>query len=171
LNTVRTSSCGRLFDAVAAVIGLRREVTFEGQAAIELEAIAEAGIESRYEFVLAGEELDFRPAVAEIAASDEAREVIAARFHNTVAAGIVATVRMIAGETGLRRVCLSGGTFQNVLLVGRVTRELRRAGMEVFLQEKVPCNDGGIALGQAAIAAAQLHVPGPRGQGPGIGYS
>ncbi len=150
LNTVQTSSCGRLFDAVAAIIGLRHEVNFEGQAAIELEAIADPSVDTRYEFCLAGEELDFRPAIQSIAASSEPRPVIAARFHNTVADAIVHTCRHI----GLPRVCLSGGTFQNIKLLSRIVPALRRAGFTVYLHEKVPPNDGGIALGQAAIAAA-----------------
>ncbi len=152
LNTVQTSSCGRLFDAVAALTGLRHEVNFEGQAAIELEAIADRTVEGRYEFCLTDTELDFCPAIAEIAGSREALPVISARFHNTVAEAIVQTCRRI----GLPRVCLSGGTFQNTLLLGRTAPALRRAGFEVFLHEKVPPNDGGIALGQAAIAARSL---------------
>ncbi len=150
LNTVQTSSCGRLFDAVAALIGLRHEVNFEGQAAIELEAIADPSVDTRYEFLLTGEELDFRPAIESISRSQEPRPVIAARFHNTVADAIVHTCRQI----GMPRVCLSGGTFQNIKLLSRTVPALRRAGFEVYLHEKVPPNDGGIALGQAAIAAA-----------------
>ncbi len=156
LNTVQTSSCGRLFDAVAALIGLRLEVNFEGQAAIELEAIADPAVEAGYDFALTGDELDFRPAVESIAASREPRSVIAARFHNTVAAAIVETVRQMGRETALHRVCLSGGTFQNMKLLARTVPSLRSAGFEVYLHEKVPPNDGGIALGQAAIAACSL---------------
>jgi hydrogenase maturation protein HypF len=153
-NTVQTSSCGRLFDAVAALIGLRTEVNFEGQAAIELEAIAAPAIDTRYDFSLDGEDLDFRPAIAEIVASREPVSVVAARFHNTVVEAIVATCRQIGRETGLSRVCLSGGVFQNWRLLARTVPALRRAGFAVYLHEKVPPNDGGIALGQAAIAAA-----------------
>ena len=156
LNTVQTSSCGRLFDAVAALIGLRLEVNFEGQAAIELEAIADLAVEARYDFALTGDELDFRPAIESIAASHEPRPTIAARFHNTVAAAIVETVRQIGRESGLQRVCLSGGTFQNMKLLAGTVPALRSAGFEVYLHEKVPPNDGGIALGQAAIAACSI---------------
>jgi hydrogenase maturation protein HypF len=149
-NTVQTSSCGRLFDAVAAIIGLRNQVTFEGQAAIELEAIADFSVTGRYEFTLDGEDLDFRPAIAAIAASRESKGAIAARFHNTVAEAIVHTCRTI----GLDRVCLSGGTFQNMKLLQRVVPALRAAGFTVYLHERVPPNDGGIALGQAAVAVS-----------------
>ncbi len=154
-NTVPTSSCGRLFDAVASIIGLRHEVNFEGQAAIELEAIAEDGESGRYPFET-GEEVDFRPALERIAceaAAGISRSVIAARFHNTVAAAIIETCRRIGGG---KRVCLSGGTFQNMRLLKSAVEGLRGAGFEVFLHARVPPNDGGIALGQAAIAACLL---------------
>jgi hydrogenase maturation protein HypF len=158
VNTVPTSSCGRLFDAVASLIGLRHEVNFEGQAAIELEAIAEEGVTGRYAFET-GAEVDFRPAIDAIVretASAAGPAVIAAKFHNTVAAAIVDTCGLISRETGLKRVCLSGGTFQNMKLLARSVAGLRCLGLEVFLQSRVPPNDGGIALGQAAVAARLL---------------
>jgi hydrogenase maturation protein HypF len=158
LNTVPTSSCGRLFDAVAALIGLRREVTFEGQAAIELEMIAQSGEDGRYDFAVEGDgpwQIDFRPLVAEILRDPAAAPVKAAKFHNTLAEATVEVCLRIARETGLRRVCLSGGTFQNMRLLGSTAAALRRSGLEVYLHARVPPNDGGIALGQAAIAAAE----------------
>jgi hydrogenase maturation protein HypF len=81
---------------------------------------------------------------------------VSARFHNTLVEAIAETCRRIRGETGLDRVCLSGGTFQNMRLLSTVTPALRTAGFEVVLHAKVPPNDGGIALGQAAIAAELL---------------
>ncbi len=155
INTVPTSSCGRLFDAVASMIGLRHEVNFEGQAAIELEAIAKESETAEYPFET-GEELDFRPMIERIAqetASGTPRARIAARFHNTVAAAIIETCRRIGNP---RRVCLSGGTFQNMRLLRATITGLRSAGFDVFLHSKVPPNDGGIALGQVAVAVAQL---------------
>ena len=160
VRIVPTSSCGRLFDAVASIIGLRHEVNFEGQAAIELEAIAEDGCEERYPFDIGGSgpwEIDIRPAIMRVArevASGAARERLAAMFHNTMAAATVEVCRRIGAESKLRRVCLSGGTFQNVRLLGTTVAGLRAGGFEVFLHAQVPPNDGGIALGQAAIAAA-----------------
>ena len=159
VNTVPTSSCGRLFDAVASIIGLRQQVTFEGQAAIELETIAGDPGLAAYPFELTEArtwEIDFRPAIERIVASEEPQSAISARFHNTVAEAIAETCRRVARETGLRRVCLSGGTFQNVRLLTRTLALLRAAGFEVFLHAEVPPNDGGIALGQAAIAAARM---------------
>jgi hydrogenase maturation protein HypF len=159
VNTVPTSSCGRLFDAVAATIGLRTAVNFEAQAAIELEMIAEDGNSARYPFEIETGplwQLDFRPMMERIAreaADGTPRPAISARFHNTLAEAIVETCRRIRGETRLARVCLSGGTFQNMRLLGLTVAGLRGAGFEVFLHAKVPPNDGGIALGQAAIAA------------------
>jgi len=165
VNTVATSSCGRLFDAVAAIAGLRTEVTFEGQAAIELEAIVDPAEQGLYGFeVTTGDvrQLDLRPAIAEMVR--DLREgigppVIAARFHNTLAHAIAAVCLHLREETGLTRVCLSGGTFQNFTLLERTLPLLRAAGLETFLHRLVPPNDGGIALGQAAIAAARLTTP------------
>ena len=158
VNTVPTSSCGRLFDAVASLIDLRHEVNFEGQAAIELEMIAD-GNPDCYPYGIDGDgpwQVDFRPAIAGIArevAAGESRSAMAAKFHNTLAHATVEVCRRIGQETGLRRICLSGGTFQNVRLLAGTVAGLRACGYEVFLHAQVPPNDGGIALGQAAIAA------------------
>jgi len=160
VNTAPTSSCGRLFDAVASIIGLRQEVNFEGQAAIELEMAAEDGYEERYPYGIDGDgpwEVDFRPAIECIVRDVRAnvpRGRMAAKFHNAVADGMVEVCRRMAAESKLRRVCLSGGTFQNVRLLATTAAGLRASGLEVFLHGLAPPNDGGIALGQAAIAAA-----------------
>ena len=162
VSTVPTSSCGRLFDAVAALVGLRQVVTFEGQAAIELEMSAQDGVAERYPFEMEGDgpwQLDFRPMMERIVRDTEGGVplgVVAAMFHNTLAQAIVETCRRIRGETGLDHVCLSGGTFQNMRLLSTVAPALRAAGFQVFLHAAVPPNDGGIALGQAAIAAELL---------------
>ena len=155
-NTVMTSSCGRLFDAVAALIGLRYEVNFEGQAAIELEAIVDPSCEERYQFDIGGEELDFRAMMERIVKERAAPSLVAARFHNTLAAAIHEMCLRMRRESGIGRVCLSGGTFQNMRLLGLVARALRASGFELFLHRKVPPNDGGIALGQAVIAAQRM---------------
>jgi hydrogenase maturation protein HypF len=161
VNSVPTSSCGRLFDAVASIAGVRQEVNYEGQAAIELEAIA-AEEDAAYPFELDGDgpwTLDFRPAIRRIAreaAAGEPAGAISARFHNTVAAALVEMCRRLRAESRLNRVCLSGGAFQNAILVRLAAAGLRSAGFEAFLHSRVPPNDGGIALGQAAIAAEAL---------------
>jgi hydrogenase maturation protein HypF len=158
LNTIPTSSAGRLFDAVASLIGLRHIVTFEGQAAMELEFAADPAESGRYDFALSGSdpiELDLRPTILALArdlAHNTPISTLSARFHNTLAALIVATCSRIRTTTGESRVCLSGGCFQNQLLLARTVAALAAANFTVFHQRIVPANDGGIALGQAAIA-------------------
>ncbi len=156
INTVETSSCGRLFDAVSALLGLRLETNYEGQAAIELEAIAAPGIEDPYPFDLDGAAIDFRETIRRVAADLEQPAVAAARFHNTVAAAIAESCRRTWRDTGLNRVCLSGGTFQNLYLLRRTAQSLSDDGFTVFLHSHVPPNDGGLCLGQAMIAHARL---------------
>jgi hydrogenase maturation protein HypF len=159
VNTIDTSSCGRLFDAVASLIGLRQEVNFEGQAAIELEAIAAEGVTDGYPFGLDGETVDFRPAIERIVAEVRGgtpAAAIAARFHNTAGDAVVEVCRRLRAEEKLHRVCLSGGTFQNMKLLARTVAGLRRLDFEVFIHAQVPPNDGGIALGQAVIATEIL---------------
>jgi hydrogenase maturation protein HypF len=164
INTVETSSCGRLFDAVASLINLRQEVNFEGQAAIELEMIAQANLAQQYPFLVdEGEpaQVDMRPMIENIV-QDLSRSkptgYIAACFHNTVAAAIVEVCRSIRKRDQLKRVCLSGGTFQNEYLLHRAVEGLRRDGFEVYLHTLVPPNDGGISLGQAVIANEVLRT-------------
>ena len=145
-----TSSVGRLFDAVAALCGLRSEITYEGQAAIELEAACDAAERGAYPF---DPSLDARPTVAAIV-DDIARGtdagVIAARFHNALAA---ATARALL-EHGADTVVLSGGVFANRHLLSRTRALLGEAGVRVLVPERLPPGDGGISYGQAAIAAA-----------------
>ena len=130
-NTVITSSCGRLFDAVAALIGLRQEVNFEGQAAIELEAIADSLVRGALPLRdQAGEEVDFRPMIERIVSERRgvAPRDLRPRFHNTVAESTAEVCRRIAAESGLQRVCLSGGTFQNIRLLAATARDCARRG-------------------------------------------
>ena len=158
IQTVETSSCGRLFDAVAALLGVASEVTFEGQAAIALEAMADCGVDQRYDFEIEEGEtmiLDFRPVIAamvkDLSRGRRAGE-ISASFHNTLSAAIGEVCGRIGAADGVNRVCLSGGSFQNLYLLGRTVVELRRRGFGVFLHAQVPANDGGLSLGQAMIA-------------------
>jgi hydrogenase maturation protein HypF len=159
VNTVQTSSCGRLFDAVASILGLRHEVSYEGQAAIELEMAACEGIDESYSFEIEDSEpwqVDMRPAIRSIV-DDVRRSVpagmISARFHNTVAAVITDVCGRLRQAEKLNRVCLSGGTFQNVYLLARALAGLRGNAFEVFLHSRVPANDGGVSLGQAVVAS------------------
>jgi hydrogenase maturation protein HypF len=161
VNSPLTSSAGRLFDAVSAVLGVRDTVNYEGQAAVELEQLADPNEASAYRatisggwpFRIAGADL-VRAVVDDLRAGEEPA-TIAARFHNGVAATIVEACEVIRTETGLRTVALSGGVFQNLLLLGRAVAGLERAGFGVLLHSRVPPNDAGISLGQAAVAGAR----------------
>ncbi|MGH7823599.1 MAG: carbamoyltransferase HypF [Candidatus Binatia bacterium] len=158
VNTVATSSCGRLFDAVSSLLGLRHDVSYEAQAAIELESVAMDGISDLYPFDINGDspqEIDVRAAIRSLLGDLRHRRpagLISAKFHNTVSAIVVELCRKLRQSEGLNRVCLSGGVFQNMYLLERVLASLERDGFDVFHQRKLPTNDGGIALGQAAIA-------------------
>ena len=159
VNSIDTSSCGRLFDAVASLVGLRQQINYEGQAAIELEMIAAEGVGDAYPFGLESDAVDFRPAIERVVADAQAGvpvPLVAARFHNAVADAAVEVCRRLRAEEKLNRVCLSGGTFQNMKLLARVLAGLRRLEFEVFIHAQVPPNDGGIALGQAVIATEKL---------------
>ncbi len=150
-----TTSMGRLFDAVAALCGLHASITYEGQAAIALEAACEAGDHGTY--ACAG--LDARPvvrAVAEDVAAGVGVGVVAARFHDTVAAVTAAACARAASDRGVGTVVLAGGVFQNRRLLERTAGALAADGLRVLLPERLPPNDGAIAFGQAAIAAASL---------------
>lgn len=156
----RTSSLGRLFDAAAALCGLPPVISFEGQAAMALEFAADEQCEESYPFVLADGNpwvADWEPAMRDLLADRAANvpvAVISARFHNGLAELAVA----IARRWGGRDVVLSGGCFQNGLLARRVRERLLQAGFRVYSHRLVPPNDGGIALGQAAVAARLLRT-------------
>jgi len=156
VNTVDTSSCGRLFDAVAAILGIRMEANYEGQAAMQLEAAAADVDGEAYPFDLTDGQIDFRETIRSLVRERARPQLAAARFHNTVAAAILEVSTRIRASERLNRVCLSGGTFQNFRLLGRTVKLLRGAGFEVFLHARVPPNDGGICLGQAAVANRRL---------------
>lgn len=164
LNSPLTSSCGRLFDAVAALTGLRNRVSYEGQAAIELEAVAElSGTDKVYPFTIDDVEgtlvLDFRPLLRALVrdVTDGKPVAESARaFHNTVAAAVAEVCERIRRENGMDRVVLSGGVFQNKLLSEGVFDLLSGRGFQVFSQRLVPPNDGGLALGQAIIAGRSV---------------
>ena len=158
-----TTSMGRLFDAVAALSGIRAEVTFEGQAAIELEAACDASETGAYPMPVsdigAMAVIDPRPAIEAVAADADAgvpAGAISARFHAAVAQATVAVCSRLAAGHATDRVVLSGGVFQNRRLLESVSAGLERAGLRVLVPERLPVNDGGIAYGQAAVAAAAL---------------
>lgn len=160
-NSPLTSSAGRLFDAVSAILGVRERINYDGQAAIELEQHADPTVIDTYPVrVLGGHPLlldgpDLIRAIADDLAAGTATPVIAARFHNSLALMIVEACERVRGGTSVGTVALSGGVFQNQLLLDRVVPALRGRGFRVLTHRRVPPNDGGISLGQVAVAAAR----------------
>jgi hydrogenase maturation protein HypF len=158
-----TSSAGRLFDAVAAILGVRDAVNYEGQAAVELEQLADPGEPAAYPARVSGAGGgplrlaggDLVRAVVEDTEAGVAAPLIAARFHNGLAAATVAACQALRETTGLGTVALSGGVFQNMLLLERAVAGLERTGFRALVHSRVPPNDGGISLGQAAVAGAR----------------
>jgi hydrogenase maturation protein HypF len=166
LHAPLTTSAGRLFDGLAAIVGLHPRASYEGEAAIAFEAVVEDGEHGAYPLPCVPQGagwtaprlvIDWRPMVAEVlreVARGVARGVIAARVHAALAGAIV-TVAQTLGE---RRVALTGGCFQNRRLVGRAASALRASGFDVLLHRQVPPNDGGISLGQVAVAVARIRA-------------
>jgi hydrogenase maturation protein HypF len=157
-NSPLTSSAGRLFDAVASLLGLRDTINYEGQAAIELEQVAEVGERGGYRAKIAESDrlvvcgADLVRSCADDLRAGVTVAVIAARFHHGVVDAITRSCAILAERTGLRAVALSGGVFQNLLLLDGVVSALERMGFRVLTHSRVPTNDGGISLGQAVVA-------------------
>ena len=165
-NCPESSGMGRLFDGVAAILGIRRKAGYEGQGAVLLEAAALAGEGGAYPYELCGGEvltLDWRPTVrALVSELDGGVEVpvIAARFMNTLIRAAAEQLARLAAETGLDRVALSGGVFQNMYIMGRLPERLRAQGLEVYTHSRVSANDEGISLGQLMILEANYVLGG-----------
>ncbi|KPJ77032.1 MAG: carbamoyltransferase HypF [Deltaproteobacteria bacterium SG8_13] len=161
VNAPPTSSLGRLFDGVAALVGLRTEVAFEGQAAMELEMIAADTVVKPYQAGwTAGDPLRvptgpiIEAVVSDVLAGQDAA-VISARFHQTLIGLFAGLCDALRKASGLQAVVLSGGVFQNAILLTGLIKALEQKRFAVYTQKLVPCNDGGISLGQAAVAAAR----------------
>jgi hydrogenase maturation protein HypF len=155
----RTSSVGRLFDAVAAIAGIAAQSAYQGQAAMHLEALARnAEAEEAYPFELAGDELIVAPmirAVARDVRKHVAAARIARRFHMTLVEMTARACAQLAPGEGLRDVVLSGGVFQNAILATELPARLRALGLVPHLHRSLPPNDGGLAFGQLAVAGAR----------------
>ncbi|UWZ40088.1 carbamoyltransferase HypF [Dactylosporangium roseum] len=166
VNCPVASSAGRLFDAVAALLGLRDDATYEGEAAVALEALAgghPAAPELPWRLVTRDDLIVYDPTATLLALLEALRDgtdpgLLAAGFHATVAAVTVALCAEVAARERLRTVCLSGGVMQNQSLVETVVAGLSGAGLEPLVNERVPGNDGGISYGQAAVAAARIRM-------------
>ena len=161
IHSPLTSSAGRLFDGVSALIGVRGAIDYEGQAAMELEMVCGGIPERREAYPFRVEEQsgvwvplleDLFLAILDDLSKGVAPPAISGRFHLTVALMIARTCGMIARSTGVRQVALSGGTFQNRLLTGLARSLLEEEGLRVATHKEIPCNDGGISLGQAVVA-------------------
>ncbi len=160
INTIKTSSCGRLFDAVAAILGICQINTYDGQAAIELsELLVSEGLTAGgdyYPFSISDKEINFLqmfPSILRDVKDGCSKQIIARRFHNTLAMAISGAVQIISERTGFDTVALSGGTWLNPYLVRKTVQLLKEENLKVLLHHKVPPNDGGISLGQAAITS------------------
>jgi len=167
VNCPASSSLGRLFDAVAGLIGVAAANRFEAEAPMKLEVAADVKVADIYSFRLTGEGqkpflIDVRPMVEGLV-GDLAEKIevgyIAGKFHNTVARFLAASARRASKQTGLKTVALTGGCFANRRLTTLLLRQLQRDGFEVLTHRTVPCNDGGISLGQAVVAAARVNSP------------
>lgn len=166
INCPLTSSLGRLFDAAAALINLRGRITFSAQAAMELEAICDPHEQGRYPFAVSRGPGD-APSIMETSGllqgiihdldRGTGQGIIAARFHNTIIAMLTETCAGLAREQGIDEVACSGGVFQNRIISQGLQKALKEAGLTVHCHHNIPCNDGGLALGQTAVAAA-LHA-------------
>jgi hydrogenase maturation protein HypF len=159
LDSPLTSSVGRLFDAAAALAGVRQQASYEAQAAIEFEALADPDEAGLYSFGFADGQIDPSSAIETLIADVLAGQPvprISARFHNGLAGMVRDVCASLRVETNVSRVALSGGVWQNVTLLMKTIPLLQKEGFQVYFHHKVPANDGGLALGQAAVAAWQL---------------
>ena len=159
-----TSSCGRMFDAVSSLLGIRHEISHEGQAAMELEAMAESNETIKgYGYDLIDNldspmfEISLLPCIRQIVQDLGAGinvAVISMKFHQTLVDAFSASVEKVSKRTGIHEVVLSGGVFNNDILFTRMIDALEQNGLTVYTHSKVPTGDGGISFGQAIAAAA-----------------
>lgn len=161
VNCPVSTGAGRWFDAVSSILLIQHYNNFEGQAPILLEAAADRSVKEEFGFTIGKDgEIDFREMLNELvgmADSETGRAKGSAMFHNTIARALLSTCMRIKEETGLSSVCLGGGTFQNVLLLTRLSSMLVEKGFKVYLPNQLPINDGGLALGQLIIAASKYN--------------
>jgi len=159
LNCPKTSSMGRLFDAVAGLIGLRTHVNYEAQAAIELENAIDITVKDAYKFAVYDGQIHFAQLLNDLIQDlrkNEPAGTIAAKFHNAIRILALEICDVLSAETGCKIVALSGGVWQNRFLVRNVNNDLKRNGYQVLNHKLSPANDGGIALGQALAANYML---------------
>jgi hydrogenase maturation protein HypF len=159
INSPKTSSMGRLFDAAASLTGIRHSVNYEAQAAIEMETLVDPDEKASYAFDILANEIDPIPVIGAICKDIRAgvsKGKMAARFHNAVAEMTIEVCSRIANETQIETIVLSGGVWQNMVLLKKTYTGLQALGLEVLQHSLVPANDGGLALGQAIVAQSQM---------------
>jgi len=156
INTPLTSSMGRLFDSVSALIGVRETTTYEAQAAIELEALADTNELGYYAWQIKDNQIDVKPMLESILEDIKAgvrTPIISAKFHNTIVEFSLSIIKMIQKTNGIEHVVLSGGVWQNQYLLNAMIRKLRINNLQPLFHKNIPANDGCVAFGQAMIAA------------------
>ncbi|HNW15027.1 MAG TPA: hypothetical protein PKG92_10155, partial [Anaerolineaceae bacterium] len=161
VNCLLTTSMGRLFDAVSSLLGIRHHISYEGQAAIELENICDRSENQTYDLPINGSRIDtlaLFPQILKDMRNGVSHAVIAARFHNAIANCCLVICQKFRTSTGVNKVALSGGVWQNMTLLRKTTQLLYSDGFEPLIHHRVPANDGGISLGQTLIAASLLHA-------------
>jgi hydrogenase maturation protein HypF len=159
LNTPQTSSMGRLFDAAAALSGVRQRVNYEAQAAIEFESAVEISEPGSYHFEVQKGKVNCRPVIETLIADIRSRTaipILSARFHNGVANMVREACEQIRHESGVKVIVLSGGVWQNMVLLERTVHGLLADGFHVKIHHRIPANDGGLSLGQALVGAARI---------------
>jgi len=160
INCPLTSSAGRLFDSVAAILNICTHADFHAEAPMRLESIIDENVNEEYNYHI-DEVISLTGTIREIVGdiqSGKSGPVIAAKFHNTIISVIFATVLKIAQKKNIRKIVLSGGSFQNRYMSGKIENLLKNNDFQVFTHTKVPCNDGGLALGQLVIAAKRREM-------------
>ena len=159
INAPNTSSMGRLFDAISALVGVRQEASYEAQAAIEFENLADPTEMGFYEFGLEGDIIHTKPLLFSLLKDWRkgiSLPILSARFHNSVVNLCKDLCQRLRREQIIHTVALSGGVWQNSYLLERTIKELSTCGFEVLYHHQVPTNDGGISLGQAVVAAKRM---------------
>ncbi|MDZ7838247.1 MAG: hypothetical protein U5N58_09995 [Actinomycetota bacterium] len=158
-NSPVTTSMGRLFDAVSSLLNLTHTISYEGQAAIHLESIADVSIDQGYDLALRDNRLDDISLVEQILEDIQKKtpaSIISAKFHNCLVGAIIDICKMAQDRYNICQVALSGGVFQNSFLLSKTLSGLKENGFKAYTNFKVPVNDGGISLGQAYLAAFKL---------------
>ena len=159
INTPLSSSMGRLFDAVASIIDIKHFNYYEGQAAMELEAFCDPEIDGSYPYEIQQNTISVKPIIQAIIKdylNGTQTSVISSRFHNTIATIVIDLALSLRNQYGINTIALSGGVWQNTVLLNKTIHQLKAANFNPLIHHKIPPNDGGISLGQAIIAAMKV---------------